>query len=74
MPRQTRACEACGHKIFMALGPNGKHIPLDARPVEAHLYLVRDGGNKAFKSDAPKVYISHFLTCTDPKRFSKGGP
>lgn len=63
-----RKCKACGAKLVFAEGPNGNPIPLQkVRTV----YAVADG--KATVSASGELYISHFTTCSDPKRFSRAG-
>ena len=63
-------CRACGKGIAFVQGSNGKAIPLD---VVAPAYRVVTGPDGTLRAErAEDAYVSHFATCTDPQRFSKG--
>ena len=68
----TKVCEACGAKMYMAIGPNDRVIPL----VKVRAFYVRMPGEseprvvKATIFDSTEKYVSHFETCTEPGRFS----
>ncbi len=64
---ERRACRACGKELLFAEGPNGKAIPLD---LSAPVYRVLDNGTCVREAGC---YVTHFASCTDPSRFSKGG-
>lgn len=67
---EYRPCKACRAPLAIVMGPNGKPIPLDLRsPVYE---LGTDLTGHALAKPAPGRYTSHFATCTDPNRFSKG--
>jgi len=65
-------CKACGCPIEKVYGPNGKFIPLDMRAPTYWTFAAtptkeNPSGVVAQKSAA---HVSHFATCSDPKRFS----
>lgn len=71
-------CAACGREIRFARNPDsGKSLCLDAHPMT--LYEVAPGADGrddiAIKFDAKNraFYLSHFVTCPHPERFSRRG-
>lgn len=67
-------CRACGCPMEFLTGPNGKTIPVQkVRTV----YYEADGQLHKQESEdgmrLPDLYVSHFETCSNPGRFSKGG-
>ena len=66
---EARPCRACGMKIEMRDGPNGKVIPLQrVRTV----YVANDDGSVTKASVAgDAIYVSHFETCPKASSFSK---
>ncbi len=68
-------CQACGCPIEFIIGPNGNSIPV--RKVRT-IYYMTDTGQLAKDELAedgvhkPDRYVSHFETCSDPGRFSRG--
>ncbi len=66
-----RPCKACGRTIWIVRGPNGKAVPLDMESTN-HVYEVSTSAENGSYAVKGTGYVSHFLTCTDPNRFSKG--
>lgn len=64
---EARACRACGKELLFAEGPNGKAIPLD---LSAPVYRVLPNGTCARETGC---YVTHFASCPEASRFSKGG-
>lgn len=77
-----RPCKACGMKIEMIEGPNGKHIPAQRiRTVYQRIDL--DHSSHLRKADIaqaqgdpypPVLYVSHFETCPHADSFSRKTP
>jgi hypothetical protein len=70
------ACRSCGAEIIWAIKPNGKKIPLDAKPIVGPVYLLGElsDGQYLAQSDLSQVqrrYRSHFETCPDAADWSK---
>ncbi|MGH9641472.1 MAG: hypothetical protein ACRD3Q_03520 [Terriglobales bacterium] len=60
--RRIVRCRACQARIIFLESPaTGKRVPVDADTVEAD--------DQAYDSSR---HVSHFTTCSDPNRFSKG--
>lgn len=72
------ACRSCGREIIWATSPAGRRLPLDARPVNPHVYRLRghdetpQAEGVAFEAQGA-VYVSHFLTCPNAAQHSKSG-
>lgn len=66
-----RPCKACGRQIWIVKGPNGKAVPLDMESTK-HVYEVSVSAETGAYAVLGTGYVSHFLTCSDPNRFSKG--
>ncbi len=67
-------CKGCGKKIIWGQTAEGKKIPLDAvAPV--YNVIVGNSGDERLEHivRAESAYVSHFATCPDDNRFSKGG-
>jgi hypothetical protein len=60
-------CKACGRNIWWGQTKQGGRIPLSK---VSTVYTEQDG--VAHPIAASQLYISHFVDCTDPARFSKG--
>lgn len=62
-------CRSCGAEIRWAKTPNGKTIPLDAKPRSDGKLAISDGGLVVTVGSAPfegftdERYVSHFATC-----------
>ena len=68
---EPRKCSDCGAEIFDVALPDGGTIPLNK--VRARAYEIdRDSATPA-TLDLGLVYISHFLTCRNPSKFSGKG-
>ena len=77
-------CQACQVRIVFAVTRSDKRIPMDVYPSSVGNVAVRhEGGHLVAhvfgKVDAfeareagAKLYLSHFATCPDSKRFRKG--
>lgn len=74
------SCRSCKAKIFFAPTPAGKSVPLDALPAGNGNYEIDEDGiaralTKERRDELEKgtpLYISHFATCPDAKRYKKG--
>jgi len=64
-----KSCEACGVPLMLVVGPNGKQIPLDTKAPVYELHTSREGVRCRRAAGA---YVTHYATCTDPGRFSRG--
>ena len=72
----TAACSSCGRAIIWVTSPNGKSMPLTARPVT--VYAIDEGSpDDRHTPDAvkvemgSKVYISHFVDCPNAAEHSR---
>ena len=68
-------CSSCGRAIIWVTSPAGARLPLDARPVVAYLEPPDESTPAQtlgdwIKGDAPKLFISHFVTCPQPAEHS----
>jgi hypothetical protein len=83
-PCKTVPCKECAQPIFIARTDNDKLMPVDAlpNPERGNLRVWRDEHDKMRvevlrPADRPRhgstadLYLSHFATCTNPKRFRK---
>ena len=68
---KTQKCKACNTEMIWALTPKGKRIPLDSKSQVYRLVKGLDGETRAERD--PGAFVSHFQTCPDANRFSKGG-
>lgn len=57
---QIKHCRACDAPIVFFKTASGRAIPIDAATVKP--------GDQLYD---PGRHVSHFKTCTDPKRFSR---
>ncbi len=67
-------CRSCGEDIIWAMTPNNKQVPLNAKPVTAYCFVDQpDTGddNGVPKTMTRQVYLSHFGTCPQAKKWSK---
>ena len=77
--RKTEPCPACTRQIFfLESTATAAKIPLDARPIQSHVYGLASVGTPDEKCTplkellpAERFFISHYATCTDPARFSQ---
>lgn len=72
---EQKTCPACGCKFEHIEGPSGAAIPVQKVKV---VYALESSAPRLTKLTlaSPHVsayYVSHFETCSDPGRFSKGG-
>ena len=78
-------CDACGAPILFARLASGKRVPLDARRGRVYRVTIEGGearavqiGREGFERvvsgdpEAATALVSHFVTCSDPGRFSGG--
>lgn len=67
-----RPCKACGAELLFAQGPRGIPVPLDVASRQ-HIYELADAieGLVALKAFDQELYVSHFLTCSSPNRFTR---
>jgi hypothetical protein len=68
-------CEGCGADIIWIKDQKGTRVPLTKRRVRA--YMV-DGAAHPFymensNGEPVLIHVSHFITCPDADKFSKGG-
>lgn len=72
-PGHTRKCKECGVSISFVEGESGKAIPLQRI---RNVYGITQLGKPKAKPIRPPnengFWVSHFETCTNPSRFSKG--
>jgi len=59
--RRIVRCQSCRARIIFLTTVNGKKMPVDADTVE--------DGDEVYEQGR---HVSHFTTCDDPNRFSKG--
>ena len=64
----TRPCRACGRELVFATWPGGKLIPLSHI---ANVYVLNGDGAAEPVMATYEKFISHFVDCSDPTRFSK---
>jgi len=62
-------CDACRKQIRWAKTANGGKIPLDLKS-EKHIYTVLTSGGSDYIEKTTEHYVSHFLTCSNPNKFS----
>jgi hypothetical protein len=67
-------CNGCGAAIRWAITPNGRRMPVDAKP-EKRIVLddVRLGDDPP-TARVVDTYVSHFATCPKAQQFRKGSP
>ena len=78
--RRVSACKECGAAMRWVKTQKGKNMPIDDEPDSAGRFVIEDPD-----VDPPRVrylgeseeytgerFTSHFKTCTNPRRFSKG--
>lgn len=78
---KTINCRACGAAIFFVLSASGKSVPLDAVPADNGNYEIGDDGIARVVTkericeieEGSPLYLSHFATCPDAKKFRKKG-
>lgn len=72
---ERKTCPACGCKFEHIIGPNGTAIPV--QKVRTIYYVSDDvevaGVLQKVPTPPGSLYVSHFETCSDPKRFSRAG-
>lgn len=69
----TKRCdeETCKSEIiFLKSNKSGKFVPVDLESLTDEDSELVDRGEEV-EYDASKGHISHFTTCTKPRRFSK---
>jgi hypothetical protein len=66
--RETR-CDACDKPIVFARDSKGKWQVLDPSPPVWDVVEADDGSMKCDR--AKRSFVSHFVTCSDPNRFSR---
>jgi len=78
-------CRSCGASILWVRTQAGKNMPVDAEPSSAGVFVVHEpepgAGNplaERLANDTAATYTgekhqSHFETCPDAKRWSRGG-
>lgn len=65
--REVCKSPACSAPVIFARGPNGT-VVLDAR-APVYRVVVRESGLVAERVE--DCFVSHFVTCKEPKQFSK---
>lgn len=76
-------CRVCGKEIVFATPVDEQGAPRtkkDGTPIKvplercAHIYTLFESPTGQHEAKQERgFYVSHFLTCTDPSRFSKKG-
>jgi len=67
MKLERSVCKGCGAAIIWVTSPNGSPMPLDAK---APTYARADSEtDRVVRSNA---LVTHFATCRDADKFSKG--
>lgn len=71
---KTDKCRKCGCPMEMAMGPNGRFIPV--QKVTMVYQKLGEVLEKlcildASAEEVKEFYVSHFQTCSDPARFSR---
>lgn len=77
---ETSTCRECGRQMRWARSPGGRKIPL-SRVTQVYVVApASDGVDEAIPLRTlatnvgnADVYVSHFVNCTNPGRFSKRG-
>jgi hypothetical protein len=70
-------CRECKARIFFAVTEAGRRMPIDEAPVKGGNVCVSMNGEGEDPTATPitpndsLAYVSHFATCTNPKRFRK---
>lgn len=59
---KTSRCKSCGAEIVWAQTPNGKHMPLDARP-EKRAVLTSSSSDGPTVAMIKDTYMPHWSTC-----------
>jgi hypothetical protein len=65
-------CKACKKEIMFVPMDSGKMMPVDAKPVQM-VILESQAEGKSPRGKMISVLVPHWGTCSDPKRFNKGG-
>lgn len=65
-------CRACDAPIEFVRTPKGSRLPLDITSHPDANIIVNDAGIAHVVPKGEGIRISHFVTCTDPKRFRRG--
>ena len=63
-------CRSCGAEIIWIKTPEGKSMPLDAKPEKRWVENVADGHGVDYWG-LEDTYVSHFATCPDAAKFRK---
>lgn len=73
MPAST--CRSCGAPLIWAETPNGKLMPLDAKPTATGRWAIVKGEKKAHlvsrAADATEGLDSHYATCPHAGQWRK---
>lgn len=68
------ACRACGKEIFFGITPEGRKIPLNAKPITAFIVDESLKVNGLSLSKPTQVFITHFADCPAASDFRKPKP
>lgn len=71
MSGPNATCRSCGADMIWAQTPNGRDMPLDAKPLKSVCQIARDGDTVEIirMHDA---YVSHFATCPNADKHRRG--
>lgn len=64
-------CAECRAPIVWGQAADGTKVPLNPRRAATYRILAKQTSHVEIEKDAEPSYISHFLTCTKPERFSR---
>lgn len=71
-----RPCKACGRKLWFVehIKPDGKKsvIPLDVETPVYDVMCYQEGGKPVELANRINAFVSHFVTCPQANKFSKG--
>lgn len=72
-------CRSCGRAIIWVTTPDGKTMPVDARPTPIYVLRNEDERVQAYRVveqypslAAERLYISHFASCPNSGSHSRG--
>jgi len=66
------ACSECRAPIVWGQAADGTKVPLNARRAATYRILTKHASHVEIEKDEEPAFISHFLTCSKPERFSRG--
>jgi hypothetical protein len=64
-------CDKCGARILFGDTPNGKQVPLQARPLQVYVIDKDAAGEPAGTVSHRKAFETHFADCPHAAHFRK---